>query len=380
MTDTLDLVFPFFATPGRKVARALQNPIVSWSTREEYKTSSVKNSNSIYYDIVDTAFDFKYSVIVGADGKEKSEIVHQMIADKTSERILYFYCPEDVNQFSREFLRFLDYRLTMVSASCLQWMGYPVYEKQLEEPLLTWGVVQKLLLDALANYRICDCYIIIDSADRLVESNPQLFRMLQYFATHCVDSNKLRFVFVSENGLLFKKLIETSSGDRSHRDWGVVDISQLYEQEAMVFLLSKGIPLELAEKFYKSITGGLRSLLTKVVTEFEHGKDFETILQELDGNLEKTLDEIGMEPSHRLFQTLLTDPSAEVTYKAALELLKGPTLPGNAPEKQLAAEKLFDTLLKRNILTLDSYEKYSFPSNHVKEWMKKKNGSVVKPL
>jgi hypothetical protein len=106
-------------------------------------------------------------------------------------RMIYFDCPEDVSQFSRELLRMLDNRLPIIPIQYLRWIGYQTYEKQLVEPFLTWTVLQQLLVEGANQSTIFPWFsseqrlLFIGCTDRIAEQNPEFLQVLQVFAHNC---------------------------------------------------------------------------------------------------------------------------------------------------------------------------------------------------
>jgi hypothetical protein len=176
--------------------------------------------------------------------------------------------------------------------------------------------------------------------------------MLQIFAYNCqLQKEPLKVVFVSEHGLAFNHL-------QDHDDYlpTVIELKELTSSAAIYLLVHRGIPFKLAETVYKTITGGLISLLLKFIEEYHQGKSYETILKERDNKLEQSLKEIGIAPNHAVFLELL------------LELEMGESEVADL----LTTENTFTLLLKHQVLALHycEYVYYTFANKHVETWMR----------
>ncbi len=129
--------------------------------------------------------------------------------------------------------------------------------------------------------------LVIDSADVLAKRNPDFFGLLQDFAKNCADRGTLRIVFISSDGSALPLLMARSAWSRAEKP--PFEIGEIADEEAVDFLVKRGVPAADAEKAVKDITGGLFASLNDFLSNHKKGKSYEEIVKTLDETTKKNL-------------------------------------------------------------------------------------------
>ena len=140
-----------------------------------------------------------------------------------------------------------------------------------------WDVLEKKLLEVgkayLAKYKRPPV-LVIDAADKIYKKDPDLLFDIQALAKDGADSGCLRVVFVISETSAFEMLESHSHASRSR----TFLVGEIEDDEAVDYLVSKGINKENATDAVARITGGRFALLNDYVADHQDGLTNDQIL------------------------------------------------------------------------------------------------------
>ena len=109
--------------------------------------------------------------------------------------------------------------------------------------------------------------LVIDAADKMYKKDPDLLFDIQALAKDGADSGCLRVVFVISETSAFEMLLSHSHASRSE----VFLVGEIDDNEAVEYLVSKGIIKKNATDAVARITGGRVALLNSHVSAHQRG-------------------------------------------------------------------------------------------------------------
>ena len=210
-----------------------------------------------------------------------------------------------------------------------------------------WDVLEKKLLEVgkayLAKYNRPPV-LVIDAADKIYKKDPDLLFDIQALAKDGADSGCLRVVFVISETSAFEMLESHSHASRSE----VFVVGEIEDNEAVEYLVSKGINKKNATDAVARITGGRFALLNSYVSAHHRGLTNDQILANYQAATKDALVDAGIKATNPLF---LAVSSRQLESSEAKELVE--------PVK-------LAQLTRENILTVNpSTRLVSFNSRHI---------------
>ena len=298
-------------------------------------------------DLVNSLIDSvskTYVVIVGKNGTGKTTVVRQgLYACKSPKGAVYFNCPIAVGKFSIELASLIDFHDG----------GAKRRTETMDEPLETFTTLIRPLTDAAAKFNSKHgrpMVLVIDSVDRIAETNPDFLGDLQDFAKDCADNGNLRFVFISSDGSTLPLMMANrSSWSRADEPY---EVGEIPDDQAVEFLMKNGISEDMAKRAVTNLTGGLFVSLNKFVTSSTRGMTYEHLVEQRDRALRGRLLVLKVSPNHALFRQLVKHATIGMDDALGLGMEKA----------QL------DVLLKDKILAAHPNETYTFHDRHTAMW------------
>ena len=300
-----------------------------------------------------------YVVIVGEKGTGKSTAVRQgLYACKSPKGAVYFNCPIAVGKFSIELANQVDFLdQGDVSGGAKRSTGSTTKGKKVpdpkDEPLTTFTKLIQPLTNAAAKFKAKHgrpMVLVIDSADRIAEKNPDFLDELQDFAKDCADGGNLRVVFISNDGLALPLMMARSSWSRADDPY---EIGEIPDDQAVKFLMMNGIPEDVAKRAVTNLTGGLFGALNKFVTSSTKGMTYEQLMEQRDSALDSKLLDLEISVNNALFR----------------HLIKHRSIRTNEARRVIGMKKdQLEFLLKNNILVVHPNETYTFHDRHIAMW------------
>jgi hypothetical protein len=287
-----------------------------------------------------------YHVIMGDEGTGKTTAIRGALRSLASPKAVVYCEVGSAESFVNDLAKAVGYRPSFsVRARVWRW----IQGENFKSPMLTW-VELKSKLDEVAKITPQPLVIVLDSADRLFEKDPDFFSELQRDAKAAADRGSPIYVFVLTKGRGLALL-------RSHSEWSRAalpfEVRDVADDEAIKLLLAKHgtMQLEEAEEAVRTITGGRFHLLYSFPAPAS--KSIEEYRSEKFDATEANLNTVGLNPTHPFFARLFTSTSKRIPGSTATALLE---------EGQLSK------LLEKKILSVRSDGSYAFNSRHVESF------------
>ena len=188
--------------------------------------------------------------------------------------------------------------------------------------------------------------LVIDAADYVAKTNPVFCNDLQDFAKVCADAGSLRIIFVSSEGAALPLMHVSSAWSRMLKP--PYEVPDIGSEEAVAFLVRRGLDRSRAVEAVRDITGGRFSLLLDVASK-PSVKSIMANRHRLDIRTDTTLLEPSLTPHHPFFRERCT---SKITTIEAL----------------LSRDKI-DALLKANILAAHPDGTYTTHARHVEVFL-----------
>ena len=252
----------------------------------------------------------QYFVILGEKGVGKSTAVRQAIRQLEEPRgVIYIMAPNAAASFFvsqlaqtvsyRKALNFFGRLWTLVSGDSPPDSG----EEAASDSL--WGRLQRKLLEVgkayLAKYNRPPV-LVIDAADKIYKKDPDLLFDIQALAKDGADSSCLRVVFVISETSAFEMLESHSHASRSR----TFLVGEIEDDEAVDYLVSKGINKENATDAVARITGGRFALLNDYVADHQDGMTNDQVLANYKRATKSTLKHINVNVADDVFRAVST--------------------------------------------------------------------------
>ena len=292
----------------------------------------------------------QYFVILGEKGVGKSTAVRQAIRQLEEPRgVIYIMAPNAAASFFvsqlaqtvsyRKALNFFGRLWTLVSGDS------DSGEEDASDSL--WGRLQRKLLEVgkayLAKYKRPPV-LVIDAADKIYKKDPDLLFDIQALAKDGADSGCLRVVFVISETSAFEMLQSHSHASRSR----TFLVGEIEDDEAVDYLVSKGINKENATDAVARITGGRFALLNDYIGDHQDGLTNDQVLANYHAATDSALVRMEIEIADELFSVVSTE-----------------SLKVGRAERMIGPDKLAQ-LTRENILTVNpSTRLVAFNSRHV---------------
>jgi len=297
-----------------------------------------------------------YAVVIGEHGTGKSTAVRDTIdALEDPKGVVYVSTPDVVSDFGTELAKAVGYNFVFWDAIGGFRRGMSQAEK---EPLASYRPVRQALLNTATAYKKKHnrpIVLVIDAADRIAKDNPKFFGILQDFAKDCADQGLLRVVFVSSEGVALPLLQSSSAWSRSLRP---IEVGEITDNQAVAYLVKRGVDENNAQDAVKNITGGRFSMLVEHAGEFQARSNAEWA-EELDRRLSNFLDKAKFDANSKGFALLLECGVAErmlLPYFSSSQI---------------------DQLLKANVISLHSNGTCSFQARYIERFFERRFSGLL---
>ena len=192
--------------------------------------------------------------------------------------------------------------------------------------------------------------LVIDSVDRIAETNPDFLGYLQDSAKEFADGGNLCFVFISSDGSTLPLMMANrSSWSRADEPY---EVGEIPDDQAVEFLMKNGISEDMAKRAVTNLTGGLFVSLNKFVSSNTRGMTYEHLVEQRDRALRGRLLVLKVSPNHALFRQLVKHATIGIDDALGLGMEKD----------------LLDLLLKNNLLAVHPNKTYTFHDRHTAMW------------
>ena len=301
-----------------------------------------------------------YAVVIGEHGTGKSTAVRDtIVALEDPKGVVYVSTPNVVAHFGTELAKAVGYNFVfwdVIGGFRRQMSRAEKYDSApsfSDEPLASYWPVQQALLNTATAYKKKHnrpIVLVIDAADRIAKDNRKFFGILQDFAKDCADQGLLRVVFVSSEGVALPLLQSSSAWSRSLRP---IEVGEITDDQAVAYLVKRGVDEGNAQAAVKNITGGRFSMLVEHAGEFQARSNAEWA-EDLERRLNNFLGKSKFDANSKGFALLLESRVAEIML-----------LP-------YFSSSQIDELLKANVISLHSNGTCSFQARYIERFFEKR--------
>ncbi|KJE91812.1 hypothetical protein CAOG_08645 [Capsaspora owczarzaki ATCC 30864] len=137
-----------------------------------------------------------------------------------------------------------------------------------EEPFKSWAILELGLRDVAAQFKAKHGHVatlVIDAVDQIAQQGPALLHVIQNFAKAAADEQLLNVVLVTCDGSNLPELKASSAMTRAR----IVEVSDITDEQAVDFLLHRGVNEDAAKRAVAEIAGGRFVLLNSLVFELQ---------------------------------------------------------------------------------------------------------------
>ena len=248
----------------------------------------------------------QYYVILGEKGVGKSTAVRQTLAELEKPRgAIYVMTPEfGRDAFLHDVAEAVHYRPALALVARLRrWLnGVDKNEDsgRVDHNTLAENLFKKLkeVGAAYAAEYGRPPVLVVDGADILHKTDPQFLTHLQTLAKTCADNNSLLVVFVMSEKAAFNMLQSHSHASRSK----VFVVGDVEDNEAVKFLVSKGIDEKNATAAVARITGGRFALLNDYISDHQDGATNDQVLANYKRATKSALKRLRVNVSDDIFR------------------------------------------------------------------------------
>ena len=264
----------------------------------------------------------QYFVILGEKGVGKSTAVRQTIKQLEDPRgVIYIMAPSaDSSAFVARLAETTKYRKAVDFWGRLRRHIADDRVSVSEVSVGLWPRLEKKLLEVgkayLAKYKRPPV-LVIDAADKIYKEDPKLLFHIQALAKDGADSSCLRVVFVISETSAFEMLESHSHASRSEAF--VVD--EIEDNEAVEYLVSKGINKKNATDAVAKIAGGRFALLNSYVSAHQRGVTNDQVLANYKRATKSTLKHISVNVTDDVFRAVSTGSLFEDDDSVSVEKL-----------------------------------------------------------
>ena len=301
-----------------------------------------------------------YAVVIGEHGTGKSTAVRDtIVALEDPKGVVYVSTPDVVSDFGTELAKAVGYNFVFwdVIGGFRRRLSraekYDTAPSFSDEPLASYRPVRQALLNTATAYKKKHnrpIVLVIDAADRIAKDNPKFFGILQDFAKDCADQGLLRVVFVSSEGVALPLLQSSSAWSRSLPP---IEVGEITDDQAVAYLVKRGVEEENAQDAVKNITGGRFSMLVEHAGEFQSRSNAEWA-EELSERLDALLKESSIDVANKGFR-LLVDGAMKKTVML-----------------DHFSSSQIDQLVKANVISLHSSGTCSFQARYIERFFEKR--------
>ena len=305
-----------------------------------------------------------YFVIVGRNGTGKTTAVVQTLSiSKGAKGAIYISCPPSARLFSFQLHK-------LIGCAAVESADTDSNHDLKNEPLATFEKLMSPLAAAAAAFRSKHgrpAVLVIDAVDRIAKQCPEFLGVLQDFAKDCADAGNLRVVFVADDSATLPLLMKRGAWARAAEPYKVQD---LLDEQAVAYLLKRGVCKEEADSAVSGLTGG----------NFAHVDTFaEASLRGISyWDLSTARNEL-LRLKIRTLCKRMPRYSPEGPYDEVFKIIayRGEISVAYADECGMTQWQLQE-LLKENILVLQPDQTYSFYDHHTAYWFRSQSGNRKK--
>ena len=247
----------------------------------------------------------QYFVILGEKGVGKSTAVRQTIKQLEDPRgVIYIMAPSaDSSAFVARLAETTKYRKAVDFWGRLRRHIADDRVSVSEVSVGLWPRLEKKLLEVgkayLAKYKRPPV-LVIDAADKIYKKDPDLLFDIQALAKDGADSSCLRVVFVISETSAFEMIQSHSHASRSE----VFVVGEIEDNEAVEYLVSKGINKKNATDAVARITGGRFTLLNSYVSAHQRSITNDQVLANYHAATERALKKLRIKKTDPLFSNV----------------------------------------------------------------------------
>jgi len=265
----------------------------------------------------------QYFVILGEKGVGKSTAVRQTIKQLEDPRgVIYMMAPNAAASFFvSQLAQTVNYRKAL-NLFGRAWTLVTGDSDSGEEDASDsrWGRLQRKLLEVGKAYLTKHNrppVLVIDAADKIYKEDPKLLFHIQALAKDGADSGCLRVVFVISETSAFEMLQSHSHASRSK----MFLVGEIKDDEAVDYLVSKGINKENATDAVARITGGRFALLNSYASAHQDGMTNDQVLVNYKRATKITLKHISVNVTDDVFRAVSTGSLFEDDDSVSVEQL-----------------------------------------------------------
>ena len=264
----------------------------------------------------------QYFVILGEKGVGKSTAVRQTIKQLEDPRgVIYIMAPSaDSSAFVARLAETTKYRKAVDFWGRLRRHIADDRVSVSEVSVGLWPRLEKKLLEVgkayLAKYKRPPV-LVIDATDKIYKKDPDLLFDIQALAKDGADSGCLRVVFVISDSSAFEMLESHSHASRSR----TFLVGEIEDDEAVDYLVSKGINKENATDAVARITGGRFALLNDYIGDHQDGMTNDQVLANYKRATKSTLKHISVNVADDVFRAVSTGSLFEDDDSVSVEKL-----------------------------------------------------------
>ncbi|KJE91719.1 hypothetical protein CAOG_02814 [Capsaspora owczarzaki ATCC 30864] len=241
-----------------------------------------------------------YTVVVGEVGCGKTSAVHDAIR-ANSTGIVYHIVKSEVlvsmpgllaGSLAFEFNQFT------FTAGYFKDRGIEMHQiASAEEPFKSWAILELGLRDVAAQFKAKHGHVatlVIDAVDQIAQQGPALLHVIQNFAKAAADEQLLNVVLVTCDGSNLPELKASSAMTRAR----IVEVSDITDEQAVDFLLHRGVNEDSAKRAVAEIAGGRFVLLNRVTKQLGRGQQVNQIFEEFRvdtaDSLQRLIDDLAL--------------------------------------------------------------------------------------
>ena len=251
-----------------------------------------------------------YVVIVGEEGVGKSTVVRRTLAQLERPRGAIYVMPFSGGRiaFLQQLVKSTTYRHAFDLKACIRRVLAGITMKESDSTDyydLLWSRLEEKLQDVGSAYFAKygrPPVLVVDGVDVLYNRNPQFLTKLQTLAEKAADNNSLRIVFVMSEKAAFDMLQSRPHASRSE----TFVVGEVDDNEAVEFLVSRGVDETTAQDAVARITGGRFVLLNNHVAYHKQGLTNDQVLANYYAATDCTLFDVGIERTDKLFSEAST--------------------------------------------------------------------------
>ncbi|KJE93777.1 hypothetical protein CAOG_08790 [Capsaspora owczarzaki ATCC 30864] len=300
-----------------------------------------------------------YTVVIGEVGCGKTTAVHDAIRANSTGIVYHIVKSEVLVSMPGLLARSLAFEPNQFTFTegYLKDRGVELDEvTSAAEPFKSWVLLSLILRDVAQQFKTKHGHpatLVIDAVDEIAQQGPALLHAIQDFAKAAADEQLLNVVLVTCDGSNLPELKASSAMTRAR----IAEVSDITDEQAVDFLLHRGVNEDAAKRAVAEIAGGRFVLLNRLTKQLGRGQQVNQIFEEFR---EDTADSL-----QRLIDDLALYNATSAVHKSLCDLTHGALhidIVHRALGKDLT-KKLLATHI--NILAYHPNDTYTLHSRHV---------------